>query len=152
MEINNSEDIFRKLWRIFWVSVVLPLSLFVVVVVVLRLGIRYSPPGNIRIWGIVLFVLSVTFGVAIPVLLRTSFYGKFVKCKSVSVSEYINYQKFLIIVCSTAIISSSVSYLFIVSSLYMYGSILAALYGVYSVIPFQMKIGKEVKIFRLENS
>ena len=150
MGLSNIKDIPKKLWKLFWVSIVLPLIFFAAVVIVLKLGIRYNPPGNIRIWGIFLLVLSVTLGVALPVIFRTSFHGIYIKHESVSMSEYLGYQRGLIAVCSIAIISASVSYLFIVSPLYMYGSVLAALYGVYSAIPFNEKIMKELKIYKLD--
>ena len=150
MAINDTNNISKKLLKVFWFSLALPLLLFLAVAITLQLGIRYNPPGNIRIWGILLLVLSVTFGVALPVLFRTFFHGKYIKHKSVSISEYLVYQRGLITVCSIAIISASISYLFIVSTLYMYGSILAALYGVYSAIPFNERIVKELKIYKLE--
>ncbi|MCK5644404.1 MAG: hypothetical protein KAJ19_26630 [Gammaproteobacteria bacterium] len=151
MPVNNTGNILKKLWGMFWLSIVLPLILFAGVILVHQLGIRITAPGNIRILGIFLLVFSVAFGVAVPVLLRTSFHGKYVKQKSVAISEYLIYQRTLIAVCSLAIISASIAYLFIVSPLYMYGSILAALYGIYSAIPFKEKIVNELKIYKLEN-
>ncbi len=150
MLLNNTKDISKTLWKFFWFSIVLPLILFIGVVVVHQLEISFIPPGDLRIWGIFLFVFSVTVGVALPVLLRTSFHGKYIKQNSTTISEYLGYQRNLIIVCSIAIISASIAYLFIVSPLYMYGSILAALYGIYSTIPFNERIANELKIYKLE--
>ncbi len=151
MPVNDTGTIIRKLWGMFWFSIVLPLLLFAGVVFVHQMEIRITAPGNIRIWGIILLVLSVTFGVALPVFFRTSFHGRYIKYESVSISEYLGYQRILIIICSIAIISASIAYLFIVSPLYMYGSILAALYGIYSAIPFKEKIVNELKVYKLEN-
>lgn len=150
--MESNVNISIKLWKVFWLSSALPLLLFLTVVLTLQLGFRFNAPGDIRIIGILLLVLSVTFGVALPVFFRTVFHSKYVKHKSVSISEYLSYQRGIITVCSTAVISASISYLFIVSPLYMYGSILAALYGVYSAIPFNEKIMKELKIYKLEKS
>lgn len=149
MPENNTGDTLKKLWVMFWVSIVLPLLLFAGVVLIHQLGIKISPAENMRILGISLLVFSVTFGVALPVLFRTSFHGKYIKQKNVVISEYLTYQRNMIVVCSIAIISASVAYLFIVSSLYMYGSMLAALYGVYSALPLKEKIVKELKIYKL---
>ncbi|MCK5201895.1 MAG: hypothetical protein KAR21_26255 [Spirochaetales bacterium] len=151
MPINDTGNILKKLWGMFWVSIVLPIILFAGVVLVHQSGIRITAPWNIRIWGISLLVFSVAFGVAFPVLFRTSFHGKYLKHNSTTISEYLIYQRTLIAVCSIAIISASIAYLFIVSPLYMYGSILAALYGIYSAIPFKEKIVNELKIYKLEN-
>ena len=149
MPENTSKDVLKKIWKTFLINLALPFLLFIGVVILHQLHIRFSPPGNIRIWGILLLVFSVALGVAVPVLLRTSFHGKYVKQNSVTISEFLIYQRNLIAVCSIAVVSASLAYLFIVSPLYMYGSILAALYGVYSVLPFKEKIVKELMIFKL---
>ena len=151
MSENTIKDILSTLWKTFRISLVLPVLLFSGVVILHQLDIRFVPPGNIRVWGISLLVFSVAFGVAVPVLLRTSFHGKYIKQKSVAISEYLIYQRNMIRVCSIAIVSASIAYLFIVSPLYMYGSILAALYGIYSALPFKEKIVKELKIYKLEH-
>ena len=147
---NSDEYLLKKLWKSFLVSMVLPLLLFAGVAVMHQMEIRIFPPGNIRIWGIILFVFSVTLGAAVPVFLRTSFHSRYVKQNSVTASEYLFYQRTLIAVCSIAVVTASLAYLFIVSSLYMYGSTLAALYGIYSVLPFRLKIENELKIYKLK--
>jgi len=149
MPKNEAGSILKKLWGMFWFIIALPLVIFAGVVIVHQTGVNFIIPGSIRIWGIFLLVFSVTFGVALPVLLRTFFHGKYVKQKSVDYSEYVLYQRNMIVVCSIAIVSASIAYLFIVSPLYMYGSILAALYGVYSALPFREKIVNELKIYKL---
>ncbi len=151
MLINNTGYILKKLWSVFLISMALPLLLFAGVVVVHQLGIRISPPGSIRVWGIILFILSVALGAALPVFLRTSFHSKYIKKNSIGKTEYLAYQQKVITVCSIAVVSASLAYLFIVSSLYMYGSILAALYGIYSALPFKEKIVNELKIYKLEH-
>ncbi|MEA1911044.1 MAG: hypothetical protein U9N32_05105 [Spirochaetota bacterium] len=143
--------ILKKLWKIFWVSSVFPILIFTAVVIVHQLGLEITFPGNIRIWGILLLVFSVTFGVAVPVLFRTTFHGKYIKQSGTDISSYLIYQRNINIVCSISIVFASMAYLIVVSPLYMYGSILAALYGVYSVIPFKEKIEGELKMYKLEH-
>jgi len=145
-----TEKVLKKLWKTFWVIAVLPLLLFMGVVLVHQLGIKVTAPGNIRTWGIFLLVFSVAFGVAVPVYMRTSFHGRYVKENHIVISKYLVYQRNMIMICSIAIVSASLAYLFIVSSLYLYGSILTALYGIYSVLPFRIKIEKELRIYRLD--
>ena len=147
----NDVSILKRLWKIFWVSSVLPLLIFTGVVIVHQLGLEIAFSGNIRIWGILLLVFSVTFGVAIPVFFRTSFHGKYIKQSGTDISNYLIYQRKVNIVCSISIVFASIAYLLVVSPLYMYGSILAALYGVYSVIPFKEKIEAELKMYKLEH-
>ncbi len=146
----TTKNILKKLWKTFWIITVLPLLLFMGVVLVHQLEIRITAPGNIRTWGIFLLVFSVTFGVAVPVYIRTSFHGRYVKENHIAISKYLIYQRNMITVCSIAIVSASLAYLFIVSPLYLYGSILTALYGIYSVLPFRIKIENELRIFRLD--
>lgn len=144
------KDILSNLWKKFWISMSLPILLFVGVVILQKQGIRIIPPGNIRIWGILLLVLSAAFGAALPVFLRTSFHGKFLKDNNVNISEYNEYQKKLFILCSVAVVPASFAYMFIVSPLYMYGSVLAALYGIYSTLPFKDKISRELRMYKIE--
>ncbi len=144
------KDILSSLWKKFWISMSLPILLFIGVVILQKLEIGIIPPGSIRIWGILLFVLAAAFGAALPVLLRTTFHDKFLKNNNVNVPEYIEYQKKLFILCSVAIVPASFAYMFIVSPLYMYGSVLAALYGIYSALPFKDKISKELGMYKLE--
>jgi len=144
------KDILSSLWKKFWMSMSFPILLFVGVVILQKLELRIIPPGNIRIWGILLLVLAAAFGAALPILQRTSFHDKFLKDNNVNISEYIEYQKRLFILCSVAVVPASFAYMFIVSPLYMYGSVLAALYGIYSTLPFRDKIIKELKMYKIE--
>ncbi|MCD6397878.1 MAG: hypothetical protein J7L71_10090 [Spirochaetaceae bacterium] len=144
------KDILSNLWKKFWISMSLPILLFIGVVILQKLEIRIIPPGSIRIWGILLFVLAAAFGVALPILQRTSFHDKFLKDNNVNIAEYIEYQKRLFILCSIAVVPASFAYMFIVSPLYMYGSVLAALYGIYSTLPFKDKITKELRMYKIE--
>ncbi len=150
MPSYSIEDVLSNLWKKFWISMSLPILFFAGVVILQILEIRIIPPGNIRIWGILLFVLAAAFGAAIPVLQRTLFHDKFLKDNIVNISKYIKYQKKLFILCSVAVIPASFAYMFIVSPLYMYGSVLAALYGIYSTLPFKDKITKELRIYKIE--
>ncbi len=151
MPENSIKAVINNLWKFFWISMSLPILFFIGIVILQKLEIRIIPPGNIRAWGILLFVLSAAFGAALPVLLRTSFHDKFLKDKNVNISEYIVYQKKLFILCSIAVIPASFAYMFIVSPLYMYGSVLAALYGIYSTLPFKDKIFRELRMYKIED-
>lgn len=152
MSENTIKDIPSTLWKTFLISMMLPLLLFSGVVILHQLDIRIVPPGNIRVWGILLFVLSVALGAALPVFFRTSFHSRYIKQSGVSILEYLAHQRNLIAICSISVIPASIAYLFIVSPLYMYGSILAALYGIYSTLPFKEKIVNELKIYKLGQS
>ena len=150
MSEYSIKDVLNKLWKKFWISMSLPMLLFVGVVIIQKLEMHIIPPGSIRIWGILLFVLAAAFGAALPILQRTSFHDKFLKDNNVNIPEYIEYQKRLYLLCSVAIVPASFAYLFIVSPLYMYGSVLAALYGIYSILPFKDKIIKELKMYKID--
>jgi len=151
MPEENTGNILKRLWILFWLSIISPLLLFIAVVIIHQMGIIIIAPGNIRVWGILLLVLSVSFGVALPVLFRTSFHGNYLKTKKVTLSDYFIYQRKMVVVCAVSIIPASGAYLLIVSPLYMYGSILAALYGIYSTLPFSDKIVNELKMYSLWN-
>jgi hypothetical protein len=140
----------KVLWRLLVKIEILPLLLFISVAIIHKTGIKIPSIPYIRFYGIFLFVCSVTFGAALPIFIRTAFYNRFVTNKSVLPEEYTHYQSVLMALSSVAVVSASLAYLLVVSPLYLYGSTLAAIYGIYSVIPFQSKIEKELSIYKLQ--
>lgn len=128
----------------------LPVLLFVAVAIFHQTDISIISLNNRRIWGILLLVASVSTGIALPIFIRTLFLNKFAKKRLVLFEEYIQYQRNLIILSSVALVCASIAYLLVVSPLYLYGSMLAALYGIYSILPFKAKINSELIYFKLQ--
>lgn len=142
--------IINKIKHKLIISLAFPILIFFSVAVFHQLGKSFPLPGNFKIWGIVLFVLSVSCGAALPILIRSVFYNRFVQKSEVQAADYISHEKWLIILCSLSLFFASLAYLFIVSPLYLYGSVLAALYGIYGVLPFRSKIDEDLKTYKIQ--
>jgi hypothetical protein len=142
-------ELTRRLTKSFWIMLSPVIVLFVLSFLAHLGPISVVPPHSLRAWGIVLLVLSVTLCVALPILLRSLFHERAVRRKTV---EYWRYERFqvrqLAIVVSGAAFAG-LAYLFIVPKLHLYGSVLAALYGIYSVVPARKKFAGEMKYYQI---
>jgi len=140
----------RKLSRLFWVMTVVAVIFLGIGYLLHRMNILIQAPfGSLRSWGIFLLILSVTLGVALPVLLRTLFNKKAVEAKRVELGLFFVHQKRLVVVSVSAAYAAAISYLLMVPNLYLYGSVLAALYGIYSAIPTGHKLKGELRFYGL---
>jgi predicted secreted protein len=107
------------------------------------------PFGSLRVWGIFLLVVSVLLGVAIPVLFRTMFNKRAVDAKYVAPAAFVGHQKRLVVISISAAYVAGLAYLLVVPNLYLYGSVLAGLYGIYSAIPSERKLEGELRFYGL---
>jgi predicted secreted protein len=112
--------------------------------------VAISPPfGQLRAWGILLLIVSVILGVALPILLRTLFNSRAVEAKRVALVDFVAHQQRLVVVSISAAYVAGVAYLLLVPNLYLYGSVLAGLYGIYSAIPSERKLKGELRFYRV---
>ena len=115
-----------------------------------RLDITISPAiGSLRAWGIILLVFSALLGVALPILLRTLFNKKAVDAKQVKLEDFVAYQKRLVVISVSACYLAGIAYLLVVAKLFLYGSVLCGLYGIYSAIPQERKLKGEMRFYGL---
>jgi hypothetical protein len=142
----------RRLNRLFWALTLPAVALLGIVFAAHRLGVWIDPPfGTLRGWGIVLLVLSVVFGVALPILIRTLFNKRAVERKRVEMIAFTDYQRRLVVISIAAAYIAGIAYLLAVPKLYLYGSVLAGLYGIYSAIPSERKLAGELRFYGLAN-
>jgi hypothetical protein len=138
----------RKLNLLFW-GLTLPAAAFLAAGYLLhRMELAVSPPaGALRAWGIGLLIAAVTLGAALPVLLRTLFNRAAMRAGKVEPGEFAAHQKRLVAVAVSSAYVAGLSYLLLVPPLYLYGSVLAGLYGIYSAIPSERKLKAEKKFY-----
>ena len=150
--MNERADLLqKKITLTFWLGMLPVILLFGLDVLLHQLQVEVAPPvGSLRLWGIVLLILSVGCGIALPILMRTLFQSRAAKKKSVSFEEYQRFILALTLVALSAALLADIAYLFVVPKLYLYGSVLAGLYGIYSAIPSRRKISAELKYYGLE--
>jgi hypothetical protein len=147
---KNDMKLTRKLFWIFGAAITPVVLFFVADVVIHQMRIQVSLPfGTPRLWGIAVLILSVLCGVALPILLRAGFQTRASRKRSVGIEEYTSLQVLLTVLSMVAALLACVAYLFLFPKLYLYGSVLAGLYGIYSSIPSRRKIASELRYYGL---
>jgi hypothetical protein len=148
--VDELKALLRKLNRLFWTLTILAVAVLLVVYLLHQLEVPISPRGaELRDWGISLLILSVTLGVALPILLRTLFNRKAVQAKRVAMAAFVEHHQRLVAIPISAAYAAAVAYLLLVPNLYLYGSVLAGLYGIYSAYPQERKIKGEMRYYGL---
>jgi hypothetical protein len=149
METQAVDKLMKKMIRVFVLLLLPALILFVLAFVSHQSGMRVTVPGGLRIWGIVLLVLTVFLSVALPILMRTLFHDRAAKSQHV---EYLQYERFQVrqmAVTLAGAVFAGLAYLLVVPNFHLYASVLMALYGVYSVLPSRRKLAGEMKYYKI---
>jgi len=147
---ENNIRLIKKLYWIFAGTITPVVLFFAADVVMHQMGIRVMLPfGSPRLWGITVLILSVLCGAALPILMRSAFQTRAAGARSVGIEEYASLQVRLIVISMIAALPACVAYLFVLPKLYLYGSVLAGLYGIYSSIPSRRKINAELRYYGL---
>ncbi|MBN2050287.1 MAG: hypothetical protein JW760_07580 [Spirochaetales bacterium] len=105
-------------------------------------------PEVLRPLGIGLLIATVCFSVAVSILLRTFFVSKALKSRKFDLWQYHSLQMKLVIFPMIGVLPAALGYLFRLPKLYLYGSMIVALYGVYSALPSLKKIRGELNYFQ----
>ncbi len=121
---------------------------------VIRLGNGYNlfaigEMQNSQVIAPLVFILSVIFAVALPVLLRSLFAHRIRHQKNTSESDLIKFERSLIYMISVAPYLALIACLFELPLFYIAGTILVSLYGVYYYYPSKKRIQFERRIFRV---
>lgn len=115
--------------------------------------VHYNDPASLlaegtrRLTGIVIFLLTVIATVALPILVRVRFHDRAVKEKVATLESYIQVQKQQMLLIGIGSTMAGLAYLLVIPNLYLYGSVLSALYGIYSVLPSERKTAGELKAY-----
>lgn len=148
----EKKTLIRNIWLNMLISLSLPALFFFTTAIIHWKCIAITPAIDAGILGTSLFVLSITFGAALPILIRAAFHKNFLTAGSVSQNDFLKREKILILFSAVALTTASAAYLYSLAPLYTYGSMLAALYGIYGNLPFEVKIQRELKIYCLHKS
>jgi len=147
---DRYSTLLRELNRLFWILTVLALAFLGLGYLLNRMGVDTTPPfGSLRVWGTVLLIVAAILGVALPILVRTLFNKRAVGAKNVMMSEFTTHQKRLVVISVSAAYVAGIAYLLVVPGLYLYGSVLCGLYGIYSAIPQERKLKGEMRFYGL---
>lgn len=147
---DELNEVTKTLNRLFWTLTGIAVAFLGLGYLLHRMGITISsPPGSLKLWGIVLLTLAAMLGIALPILMRTLFNKRAVQAKKVSMSEFVIHHKRLIAVAISAAYVAGIAYILVVPGLYLYGSVLCGLYGIYSAIPQERKLKGEMRYYGL---
>lgn len=142
----------KKMTRAFSILCGAAALFFIIIFFLHRQEIAVTPPfWSPWTWGVVLMVLSVAFGVALPILIRTLFHSRAVRNKRVEFWRYEKLQINLIIISVLGAFFACFAYLFLVAKFHLGASVLAGLYGIYSAIPVRRKLAADMKYYGLKD-
>jgi hypothetical protein len=147
---DDFSSLVRTLNRLFWILTGLAVAFLGLGYLLYRMEINLSTSlGSPQVWGIFLLTLAALLGVALPILLRTLFNKRAVDKKRVSTADFIAHQRRLVVIPICAAYVAGVAYLLKLPGLYLYGSVLCGLYGIYSAIPQERKLKGEMRYYGL---
>jgi len=147
-----AQKLLKKMQIIFWIMTGIALVFFIINLIIhYQLKLSVKPPfGSLMVWGLFLFIISVVAGIALPILLRTLFHSRAHKEKKAQFPGYAVLQERIMVISLLSAIPANIAYLYLVPKLYLYGSVIAALYGIYSSLPSKKKITGELKYYGLD--
>ena len=147
---DELSELVRNLNRLFWTLTVLAVAFLGLGYLLYRTEVTISSSlGSLRIWGIFLLTLSAILGIALPILVRTLFNKQAVGARQVAMADFVAHQKRLVVIPICAAYVAGVAYILEVPGLYLYGSVLCGLYGIYSAIPQERKLKGEMRYYGL---
>ena len=100
--------------------------------------------------GPLLFILSVIFAIALPILFRTLFAHKVQHQKSVSEPDLLKFERIFLYIALLTPYVPLIAYFFELPRFYCAGTVLMALYAVYYYYPSKKRIRFERRIFRVK--
>jgi len=113
-------------------------------------GVSYTPS---QYFPLIIFVLAISVGVAVPIFLRVYFFSQLKEKKYYSEKEFVSYQEKIISVISITPYFAFIAALINMEPFYFGGTVLAAIYAMYYHYPSDKKIAFDKKVFRVkENS
>jgi predicted secreted protein len=147
---EDFNELVKALNRLFWTLTAIAVAFLGLGYLLHRMGIKIPVSvGNAKVLGILLLVLAALLGVALPILLRTLFNKQAVSAKSVDKADFVAHQRRLVVIPVCAAYAAGVAYLLELNGLYLYGTVLCGLYGIYSALPQERKLKGEMRYYGL---
>jgi hypothetical protein len=104
----------------------------------------------IRIISILFFILAAVFSLALPIFYRTLFVSKLKNRKTISLNEFLGFEKRIILISMLTPYFIIIPLVFNFPGFYFGGIILFALYAAYYFYPSKKRIEFEKKLFRIK--
>lgn len=151
MTLDENVNEIRKRLRIFYAVLVAPAAVIFALAYALRkLGVEpFENAGAGRIAGPAIFIAAAVLALALPIFHRGLFAHRLRGEKSVLPARYTVYQKTQIALAATASYFALAGFLLNVSRFHLLGAVLFALYGLYYYYPSELRIRREMRMFRV---
>jgi hypothetical protein len=102
-----------------------------------------------RIVSVIILVLVALFGIALPIFYRALFVNKIRDRKSISVDEFLKFEKKLLVIAMIAPYFIVITILLNLPGFYYGMVVIIALYAVYYYFPSEKRIKFEKRLFRI---
>ena len=102
--------------------------------------------------SVIILVLVALFSIALPIFYRALFVNKIKDRKSISVDEFLKFEKELIIIAMIAPYFVLITVLLNLPGFYFGTVVIISLYAVYYYFPSEKRIKFEKKIFRISET
>jgi len=102
-----------------------------------------------RIFSVTLLVLAALFSLALPVFYRTLFVNKIKDRKTITINEFLKFEKDLIVIAMIAPYFVFFTLLISIPEFYSGTVIIIALYAIYYYYPSEKRIKFEKRLFRI---
>ncbi len=112
-------------------------------------GVSYTPSPY---FPLIIFVLAISIGVAVPIFLRVYFFSQLKEKKYISIDEFVSYQEKIISVIAITPYFAFIAALVNMDPFYFGGTVLAAIYAMYYHYPSDKKIAFDKKVFRVKEN
>ncbi|NIA23878.1 MAG: hypothetical protein GWP03_06970 [Proteobacteria bacterium] len=145
------KDIIKRLRTTYFIMVI-PIFLLIFTIFALhkyKILIAFNSK-YIGYIGLFLFVLSATFGIALPILMRNLFRYKAIKKGDIDISLFFNFENKTLFITLISGYIANIAYILLVPKLHLYGSIIIALYAIYVSYPEKKKIIVDLKTFGMD--
>ena len=150
MNMDQVDQLIKKLIRYFIIMILPAVMLFAFSYFTHQRNIEITAPGSIQAWGVLLLILTVSLSVALPILMRTIFHDRSARRGEVDFRGYERFQIRQMAVAVSGTVFAALAYLFLVPKFHLYTTVLAGLYGIYSVLPSRKKISGEMKYYKIK--
>ena len=139
------DQVRRSIKRNFLVFVLPPLVVLAFLSFTNQGGKVFLVDEEVRgFYELTFFLLCLVFGAAGPLFYRNSFARRSKEGRIVEVSRYLSFQRNMAVLTMISTVSLCGEYLMEGGTTYLYGSVLATLYGVFAVFPERKRIEKEL--------
>lgn len=133
---------FRMLWPLIGLLLALHLALLLDI-------IQQGEPKLNRVMAVIVLVMAALFSLGLPIFYRGFFASRVKSRKSVSIQEFLKFEREIIVISMTAPYFIVITMLLNLPGFYFAAVVIISLYAVYYYFPSERRIEFEKRLFRI---